>query len=76
MNYAIQHLVPMEANQTLNEYNKLNATKVRVSSNFLWKIFCPCIIGSLFANVCMNRFDAFMMLPMFSAVSTWSIKTW
>ena len=28
MNFAIQKLVPMEANQTLNEYNKVNATKV------------------------------------------------
>lgn len=30
MNFAIQKLVPMEANQTLNEYNKVNATKVSI----------------------------------------------
>ena len=29
MNFAIQKLVPMEPNQTLHEYNKLNATKIR-----------------------------------------------
>ena len=28
MNFAIQRLVPMEPHQTLNEYNKVNATKV------------------------------------------------
>lgn len=31
MNFAIQKLVPMEAGQTLNEYNKVNATKVSTS---------------------------------------------
>jgi hypothetical protein len=34
MNFAIQRLVPMEANQTLSEYNKLNATKVRTPQHY------------------------------------------
>jgi hypothetical protein len=29
MNFAIQKLIPMEQGQTLGEYNKTNATKVR-----------------------------------------------
>ena len=28
MNFAIQRLIPMDAGQTLSEYNKQNATKV------------------------------------------------
>jgi len=29
MNYIIQKLIPMNASQTLSEYNKMNATKIR-----------------------------------------------
>lgn len=34
MNFAIQKLVPMEPGQTLGEYNKVNATKVRVPFSY------------------------------------------
>jgi len=42
MNFAIQKLVPMDANQTLNEYNKVNATKV---SNYCAD--CDCAVDKL-----------------------------
>ena len=49
MNYIIQKLIPMSINQTLSEYNKANATKIRrvydvanvlCSLNLIRKVAC------------------------------------
>jgi hypothetical protein len=52
MNFAIQRLVPMEANQTLSEYNKLNATKVRAMAQIHARSMLACACAMRYATGC------------------------
>lgn len=65
MSHVIQKLIPMEKNQTLSEYNKVNATKVKTSSKIV--VWMKSHVFSCFLLM-FDRFEEFMMLQMYYAV--------
>jgi len=61
MSYAVHTLIPMAENETMEDYNKKNATKVRKGSIRIK------IISILHYYMDVYRFAGFMILPMFYA---------